>query len=441
MFSFLIDRYQANKNRIHRLLTESAWVVTGQIMVVVASVVLVRVLTEYLDPNEYGQLALALTLGALIGQIAFSGVMPGIMRFYPIAAENGEAWEYLQASLRMMGYSVVVALVLSGLLLAGLRFFGKSDLIAVAVLAILLSVLGTINTAQSMIQNAARKRKVVAFHGSMDAWLKVLLAVSLINVFGRTAIIVIVAYIVSIISVLVSQTIFIRRLIPLRANKIAEPNLWQIKIWKYSKPFVYFNAFTWIQASADRWALDFFATTHDVGLYAVLLQVGYTPIGIVAGLVTTLVAPILFQRSGDGTNLSRNVLVYKRAWLITSVIAATTLLACIIAGVFHELIFKMLVAAEYRSVSYLLPYMVLGGGFFAMGEMLSIKLMSDLNTQALVWPKIVTSIIGAALSFIGAYCLGLVGVVIAVVAFTIINLAWMMWISLNPLLRNSAIVE
>lgn len=432
MLQTLTRYYQTQKTRIHRLSAEGGWVVVGQIAVATASLVAVRVLTEYLAPNQYGQLALALTLGSLIGQVAFSGAMPGIMRFYTLAAEKGEVREYLKASIRMMGYGVVIALAFSGLLLTSLPIFGKSNLMVAASLAIIFTVLGNFNTAQNLIQNAARQRKVVAFHSSMDAWLKTLLAVALINWFASTATIVVTAYIVSILIVLTSQAILMRRLIPQHGNTIKNPELWEKKIWHYSKPFVYFNAFTWVQASADRWALDLFTTTNDVGLYTVLLQLGYTPIGMIAGLVTTLIAPILFQRSGDASESTRNTRVHQQAWLITSIAAATTLLAFTITAVFHEFIFLSLVAGEYRSVSHLLPWMTLAGGLFATGQILSIKIMSDLNTNALVWPKIVTSIVGAALSFFGAYWLGLVGVVAAAVVFSIIQLVWISLLSLRP---------
>ena len=84
--------------RIKRLAKEGSWILVGQVVSVAATLVLVRVLTEHLDPAQYGQLALALTLGTLVGQVAFSGSMPGIMRYYAIAAEKGEASEYLQAA-------------------------------------------------------------------------------------------------------------------------------------------------------------------------------------------------------------------------------------------------------------------------------------------------------------------------------------------------------
>lgn len=419
--------------RIKRLAKEGSWILIGQVVSVAASLVLVRVLTEHLDPAQYGQLALALTLGTLVGQVAFSGAMPGIMRYYAIAAEKGEASEYLQAARRMMGYGTLVALGLSALLLLGLPIFGKADMLALTSMTIIFAIFGNYNTTQNMIQNAARQRQVVVLHGSLDAWTRVLFAAGMLTWLGNSAKVVVAAYIASLLLVLISQAIFIRRLIPRQATRAAKPNPWEAQIWQYSKPFVYFNAFTWIQASSDRWALDTFSTTQDVGLYAVLIQLGYTPIGVVAGLMTTLIGPILFQRSGDTADPSRNAGVHKRAWQITAIALLSTLLACLFAYLFHDWIFRLLVATQYRSVSYLLPWMILAGGLFSAGQVLGLKLMSDLNTQALVWPKIVTSLLGALLSFAGAYFAGLKGVVYGAVIFSVLQLLWLGWLSRHPI--------
>ena len=415
--------------RFKRLAEEGSWIVAGQVAVAAASLVLVRVLTEYLDPTQYGQLALALTLGTLICQVAFSGSMPGIMRYYSIALNKGETKEYFQASLRMMGYGILVALALSTLLLMSLPFFGKTELLGLVGLTIVFAILGALNTAQSMIQNAARQRKIVALHGSLDAWLKVVFAAGLLAWLGNSAKVVVAAYISSLMLVLISQAFFIRRLVTQKEISSKQSKFWETQIWQYSKPFVYFNAFTWVQASADRWALDTFTTSHEVGLNAVLLQIGFTPIGMLAGLMTTLVGPIFFQQSGDTTDASKNFKVHKQAWQITSIAIAATLMVCIFTYLFHEWIFNLLVAVQFRAVSYLLPWMILAGGLFAAGQMLSLKLMSDLNTQALVWPKIITSLMGAALSFTGAYFAGLTGVVIAAVAFSVLQLLWLGWLS------------
>ena len=421
-----------SRTQFRRIAREGSWILAVQVITVLGSLALVRVLTEHLDPTQYGQLALALTLGTLVGQVAFSGCMPGIMRYYAIAAEKGDSYEYFLAARRMMGYGTLVAICLSALLLLGLLFFGNLNILILTGMAIAFTILGSYNTTQNMIQNAARQRQIVALHGSMDSWMRVLFAACLLPWLGNSAKVVIVAYIVSLLLVLFSQALFIRRLIPKSATHAVKPNPWTAKIWHYSRPWCFFTAFGWLQTSSDRWGLNTFTTTQDVGLYAVLLQFGYTPIGMVAGLMTTLIGPVLFQRSGDTIDPSRNHSAHKSAWQITAIALVSTFLAALFAYFFHDWIFQLFVASQYRSVSHLLHWMILAGGFFSSGQILGLKLMSDLNTQALVWPKIITSLVGVLLSFAGAYYAGLAGVVYGAVAFSVLQLLWLAWLSRHP---------
>ena len=66
------------------------------------SLALVRVLTGYLSPEEYGHLALGLTISTLFGQVIFGGIRAGIMRFYAIAREEQDLHGYLAATRRLM---------------------------------------------------------------------------------------------------------------------------------------------------------------------------------------------------------------------------------------------------------------------------------------------------------------------------------------------------
>ena len=106
---------------------------------------------------------------------------------------------------------------------------------------------------------------------------------------------------------------------------------------------------------------------------------------------------------------------------------------CLFAFFFHDSIFRLMVAVQYRSVSYLLPWMILAGGLFSAGQVLGLKLMSDMKTHALIWPKIVTSLVGVLLSFVGAYIAGLTGVVYGAVTFSVLQLVWMGWLSWHPI--------
>jgi O-antigen/teichoic acid export membrane protein len=172
--------------------------------------------------------------------------------------------------------------------------------------------------------------------------------------------------------------------------------------------------------------LEAFASTQDVGLYAVLFQLGYTPIALATGMAVSFIGPILYQRSGDATSHSRNANVHRLAWRITLVCLTLTLVAFLVTLGLHEWLFRFLVASEFRVVSYLLPWVVLAGGLFAAAQMLALKLLSDMRSTAMLWAKIVTAVVGIALNIYGAAIAGASGVAFAALAFSVVFFVWML---------------
>jgi hypothetical protein len=76
--------------------------------------------------------------------------------------------------------------------------------------------------------------------------------------------------------------------------------------------------------------------------------------------------------------------------------------------------------------------MVLAGGIFASGQMLALKLMSEMRSTTMTSVKVVTALLGVGLNIYGATRFGLQGVVAAQVAFSIVYFFWMAWISQHP---------
>ena len=106
--SFMVSDISSKKaalSRFQRLAVEGGWVVLGQIAAALGALALVRALTEYLEPAQYGQLALGLTVASLVNQVIMGGVTAGIGRFYSIAAEKNDLLGYMNASLQLMGYA------------------------------------------------------------------------------------------------------------------------------------------------------------------------------------------------------------------------------------------------------------------------------------------------------------------------------------------------
>lgn len=418
--------------RFRRLAKEGVWVLGGQIASVIGVLVLIRVLTQHLEPAQYGQLALGLTLAGLVNQVVMGGVTAGIGRFYSIAAEHNDLPGYLRASQRLMGYATATVVVIALILAAGLFWFDYSQWMGLAAAALVFSMLSGYNASLSGIQNAARQRAVVAFHGGLDAWLKILLAVGVMLWLGSSSTAVVVGYALSSLLVTGSQLFFLRRLIRPEGKKTQPLSNWGRQVWTYSWPFSVWGIFTWAQQASDRWALQVYASTQDVGLYAVLFQLGYAPIGLATGMAMTFLGPILYQRSGSATDLSRNISVHRIAWRVTFAGLLITGLAFVVTLLLHEWIFQVLVAAKYHVVANLLPWMVLAGGVFSAGQMLALKLMSEMKSAAMTTAKIVTAILGVGLNIYGASRFGLQGVMVALVAFSCIYFLWMAWLAQHP---------
>ena len=418
-------------SRLGRLAKEGSWILIGQFAAIAGALALVRILTEYLDAEQYGQLALGLTVAALINQVVLGGISNGIGRFYSIAAERKDLGSYLLATRRLLLLATVVASGIGVLLTIGLLAAGYSKWIGLAGACLVFSILGGYNRALSNIQNAARQRAIVALHSGMDAWLKILLVLGALLWFGTSGVAVVAAYALSSLLVTLSQLVFLRRTVPWQHLQSPNEIEFSHQMWAYSLPFASWSIFTGVQQISDRWALQVFASTADVGQYAVLYQLGYTPVALATGMMVTFMGPILYQRSGDATDSTRNLNVHKLGWQMTHLALLGTLAAFAITSAIHEWLFSLLVAEEFRGVSYLLPWVVLAGGIFAAGQMLALKLGSEMKPGVMTKPKIATAVLGVLLNVIGAAQAGMPGVVAALIAFSVIFFIWIALLARN----------
>ena len=420
-----------NNSRFKRLAKEGSWVVSGQFAAVAGALALVRVLTERLDPAQYGQLALGLTVAGLVNQTVLGGISAGIARLYSIADERQALRAYLKDSVRLLGYATLAVVAVGMAVMTGLIALGYAQWLGLAAAAMIFSLLSGFIGALNGIQNAARQRAAAAFNGGLDAWLKIVLAVAVMLWLGSTSTAVVIGYCCSSLLILLSQLFMLRQTMTGRAEPSgsAGGHGFLRQMWDFSWPFSVWGIFSWMQQASDRWALAGLAHQEDVGLYAVLSQLGYAPVATLTAMVMTFLAPILYQHSGDASDDVRNANVHRLVWKITFASLAVTLASGLVAFVAHEWLFRMLVSAQYRHVSHLLPWMVMAGGIFASGQILALKLMSEMKSARMTSAKIVTALLGVAFNVYGASVAGLAGVVAALIAFSVVYLAWMIWLA------------
>jgi len=91
---------------------------------------------------------------------------------------------------------------------------------------------------------------------------------------------------------------------------------------------------------------------------------------------------------------------------------------------FHSTIFKILVSESYQARSYLLPWVVLASGLFSTGQILSIRLTTEMRIVELLQIKSVTAIFASLLNIAGACFFGLNGVVASFLLFLLCYFFW-----------------
>ena len=410
-------------------LGEGLLVLLGQILAVLGMLVGVRMLTEFLPPVMYGELALGLTLATLLSQTVFGPLANGAMRFYAPAVEKASLPSYLDATWRLSRHALAIVGAVLATVWLGLIIFGHAEWSLLALGALVYTAMSGLSAVLSGIQNAARKRAVVAFHQTLDSWLRIAITVGLLMAYGSSSSSAMLGYALAATVVLGSQWLFYRRLVGASPRGARPDSTWAREIWHYTWPFSAWGIFTWAQLVSDRWAIEWFASRQDVGYFGVLNQFGYGPIQLATGIAVQFVAPILFQRVGDGGDPARNSDVSRLSRTLTSIVLVVTAIG--FAGTFalHAQLFRIFIAAEYAKVSYLLPWVVLAGGIFAAAQSVTLHLMSQLRVRVMLTAKIATALLGIVLNLVGARFYGITGVVAASVVFSTACLVWMLFLA------------
>ena len=420
-------------NRIKRLTGEGAWIIVGQIISVSGALLLVRILTEYLDPAQYGQMALALTIAGLVTQVATGGVISAIGRYYAIASEKGNFYNYIRASVKLMWYATLVVIAIGLILSIGLVATGQSQWLGLTAAVLVFSILSGYYSALVGIQNAARHRAVVALHGGMDALLKIILVTGIVLWVSSTSTSVVFGYALSALLVTISQLFFLRRLLSRHEdfNHTQSSQSWVNQMWLFSWPMAASGLFNWGYYASQRWALELFVSTDDVGKFYALTQIAYSPISMAGGMFLSMLTPILYARAGDGENHQRIANVRGIVYKLAALGVAATLLMAGITFLLHDVIFKILVADQYHDMSVYMPSIVVASGLLQVSFALAIYVTSQNKTRLFLLFNVVSNSIVIILNFVMTWLYGIEGLIYSMIIGSLLHLLWMLRIVLK----------
>jgi O-antigen/teichoic acid export membrane protein len=337
-----------------RFRSEALWVVAGQALTAIGTLLGVRLLTQFLPPAQFGVVSLTLGMSVLAGNLVASPLTQAAIHFYPKygAGRLYELRDSLLRCFRRFTPWVVMAALIGA---AGFSLSGRGSP-WLALLVLLLFAVECWRTSGLSLLNAARLQRRYGLWMASDAWLRPLAATAAVLVAGRLPAAALAAY------VLAGATLcclWSRNIWPARDPQPVvreQARALDSAMWSYAAPLIPLGLLGWVTSLGDRYIIGGVLSVADAGLYAAVYGLAYSPFMIVNGAAEQALRPV-YQSAVSHRNYTHAARLL-RLWLGS--VAAVCAIGVVLFTAGHELIARFLVSPAYRQASWLMPWIALG---------------------------------------------------------------------------------
>ncbi|MBU3542212.1 oligosaccharide flippase family protein [Polynucleobacter sp. MWH-Loch1C5] len=392
-----------------KYITDTTWVIATKIINIIGALALIRLLTEFLSPIQYGHLALALTGFGFLTQMLMGPLGQAIGRYYSHSIHTGGLFDFSYAAIRYVKKAAYVLMVFCMVSIVLLNWIGEESNVKKVVLICVYSYIFGVNDLINGMQNLARNRKEWFANVAIETSLKLILVLFLLSYFDQSPEIVLLALILSSLLALAHQSLNISKLNKNSTNEGTNKTDWNFEILSFARKAALWGPVVWLQQSSDRWSLQHFSGSNEVGLYAALYQISYAPMVLVGGTIGAILVPYLYNQNSDLARRYKSIFWY---------LLGLTALAAYLADLFLvKLFLPLIVSKEFYPIAQFIPLMIIAGGLWAAGDVLIITLLGQMKSEMVLHIKIISSLLGLLANVICAFLFGLIGVVYAQMIF------------------------
>lgn len=395
----------ANGPRDGALTRELGWVAIGSGAAVALTALSTKLFTNWLSQDEYGKLALGLTLAAFVGQGLFGWLTSAVVRYLPIYRDRRATLALTQTIgaivVRLAGLSIVGATALGvltawfdpswGLLLASCLVFGTAQ---------------GLMTLLAYVSTARRDRLGAAIRQALLPTCKV--------IFGGGAIWFIapkswVATVGLALGTSLVLAVLTRGLRSHAAISVAERARVSLELWRYGRYFLIWAVAYGIQFSSDLWALKIFTDDATVGIYAVALLFA-SVMTMVQAVLMQFLFPLVFDLVGEATSRSRLRQAAALARLGTVAMICVGV-ACSLATIWlGNAAVEAVSTPAFLAAAPLIPFVVLGAALLQAGEIMTLVALALVRLREATVLKVAVAVLVVASNVLAARNWGAGGV-------------------------------
>lgn len=403
---------------------EVFWVVAGQFLALAGGLAGVKLLTTYMGPVHYGQLALGLTIAGLLNLFAYGPISQTALRYYAISQERNELRIFVRIlkethyRVALLSLSVCVAALLS---LAIVDFL--HEWLLLSAMAIVFGVTTGVKSSLFSVQNAARQRKHVALYQGLDVAVRPLMALGALVILGNSGSSALVGFTVGALIISLSQWRSIAFMFRVQMADVPGEALSRELVSArvremigYATPFLHFSVAAAVAMYGDRWMLQGMLGAAGVGIYAAMYQLANAPLSLVSTVAAQFVVPIVFGNDArQGSHVT--------AAMIVGVLSLVIVFAFYMYG---QPILEMLTSTKFSEAHDALWPIALGIAIFNVAQLLVVRGLHLRKPNVYIVPKFIQALalIGGSYVFIGQW--GIMGMAAALVGSSVLYLLFVL---------------
>jgi O-antigen/teichoic acid export membrane protein len=367
----LLQRYRI-------IIGEGIWVLTGQALTGLFTLVGTRLITQYVDPELYGLANLVQNALLLLRTLFCSPLLNAALRYYPDAQREACLPTLHATLLRSLAkaFLAMEVITVAGGLLWTWRENHDSRVVWILTAFVGFDVLRTL---KMTLLNAARKQRAAAIVSAIEALSRPLLVVGAVLLFGPTLEAVLGGVAASIAIALLALYAGDSRHVEGGHNAV--PLAMLVEMRRYALPLVPISIFNWLTSVSDRYLIQWLS--HDlrsVGIYAAGYGLVSQAFLLLNAVIALTLRPVYFAAvSRQDEHHARRTF---RAWITLSMAACVA--ATIVVLLARNLLVSTLLSVNYQRAISVVPWIAFGYLFYVLDQVLEQHLLAHKRTKAVL---------------------------------------------------------
>jgi len=397
--------------RAKSLVSDGVWLAALQGFASLGQLAGVRLLTEILPPAVFGEFSLLLGVVLLVATGLVNPTMQAVLRYYPEYVARGEGGVVLSVARQQLTKLVVwiIPAVSMAAVAAIVRGWINWN---VLILLVALITLEIVRTQHTTILNATRSHRLSGWWVVVETWGRPILAWLVITFLGVSISSALSGFVLASLVVWAVMRKFVRNdktIISVLSERYALAS----RFWKYTLPLLPLGLIGWISGMADRYMISMLLTPADVGLYVAIYGLASRPMLVFGYIVESTIRPVYMSAVAEGDH--QRARHYLKVWAV--IIILGSLLAIVLSILIHPWLARILLGVQYRSVSYLLPWIVGGYSLLILSYIANRVCYAHEATRSIFLVEAIGAIVAVVLGFLFIKWAGLMGAAIAVVFY------------------------